>query len=111
MITFVHLCLHTVAVMINGVTPDDRTITLVENGEVFNLTLAVEGNPAPSYTWTRNGETVMNRSTLNVTVNSIFANVVRENMGFYEVVYDNTIGIARYNFTLDIQCKIWIRII
>ena len=93
--------------MITDVTPDDRTITLVENrGEVFNLTLTVEGNPFPTYTWTQNDVAVSNGSNLTLTPNSIFANVVRENMGFYKVVYDNTIGMARYNFTLDIQCKI-----
>ena len=101
--------LYTVAVMINDVNPDNRTVTLTENrGVRFNLTIDVNGNPFPSYNWTRNGALVMNESTLTVAPKAFYAYAVRENTGFYEVIYVNRLGSDRYNFNLDIQCKMWI---
>ena len=96
--------------MITSVNIDNRTITLVENQrEALNLTLSVEGNPSPTYVWTKNGANVMNGTTLTITSNSFSAYLVRENNGFYEVVYTNSLGRVSHNFTLDIQCKLWIR--
>ena len=109
---YTHTCMYfilfyfSVAAMISAVTPSNQSFTFRENNQqalVINIT--VDGNPAPTYTWTRDGVAVVNSTAINVTRTSFRAYAVRENRGDYVVTYQNTVGNDMHSFSLDILCK------
>ena len=101
------LCSFSVAAMISAVNPSNQSFTFRENNQqalVINIT--VDGNPAPTYEWTRNGVAVVNSSTITVTRTSFRAYAVRENHGNYVVTYQNNMGTAvNHSFNMDVLCK------
>ena len=96
-----------VAAMISTVNPSNQSFTFREDSQqALEINITVDGNPAPTYQWTRDGVAVQNSTTITVTGTSFRAYAVRENGGNYVVSYQNGVGTAAtHSFNMDVLCK------
>ena len=75
----------------------------------MTFTCDADGNPTPTFSWTKDGSVV--NTTLRITFNEnnknlTITNVSREDSGEYICVATNNVNIVQSNSsTLNVQCK------
>ena len=100
-----------VAPEISAVTPPNPSFVLVEDAQqAFTVYIDINGNPAPTFQWTRNGVALTNSASVYFNQSTIRIRQLRENSGDYEVMYSNNVEpAATHSFSMDVQCKLYIR--
>lgn len=83
---------------------------IVNEGNIFNLsTLNLDANPIPdagNFTWTFNGQSLVEQPGVELGVNSILINpVLRNQSGVYMIVSFNRAGSGDASFALNVICK------
>ena len=93
---------------ISAVTPPNASFVVVEDAQqAFTVYIDVNGNPAPTFQWTRNGVALTNSASVYFNQSTIRLYHVRENSGDYQVMYSNNVDpAATHSFSLDVQCKL-----
>lgn len=84
----------------------------MREGEAITVELNVSANPQPNfYEWTRTGnniQQIVTNDRITVSLNSIVFNPTsRNDSGVYRLLANNSAGSSEYNFTLDVQCKLF----
>ena len=78
-------------------------------GEIVNFTCNAVGNPAPKFSWTRDGSVVNTTSRITFNENNktlTITNVIRGDSGEYICVATNNVNPVQSNpSTLKVQCK------
>ena len=98
-----------VAPEISVVTPPNASFVVVEDAQqAFTVYIDINGNPAPTFQWTRNGVALTNSASVYFNQSTIRIYQLRENSSDYEVVYSNNIDpAATHTFSVDVQCKLY----
>ena len=86
--------------------PQNKTKT---EGENVTFTCNAVGNPAPTFSWTRDGSVVNTTSRITFNENNktlTITNVIRGDSGEYICVATNNVNTVESNpSTLNVQCK------
>ena len=78
-------------------------------GASFTLSCSASGNPTPSFTWSKDGNTLANDGS-HIVINGgtvTVSNVVQSDVGTYTCVAANSVGSAQANALVTILCKLW----